>query len=97
MGKILEFVPNNKEPVLQDKPAELIDLEHTCKGCSHLLAVDDEGTYICNARVHVNDLPIVPVVQGEYTSDWGCCGGEFYERQYERASGQNRGGRNSYR
>lgn len=96
MGKILDFKPGNTEPVIQDEPAKVIDMEHNCIGCKHLLEVDDEGTCICNSRVHMNDTPIVPMVQGEYTSDWGFCGGEFYERQFDRASGQGRRGRDSY-
>lgn len=89
MGKLLEFVPNNKEPVTYSEPAKIIEFGQTCKGCRNLVEVD-EGTYICSSRVRINDEPIVPVVNDEYTSDWGFCGGEFYERRYDRASCQNR-------
>ena len=90
---IVEF-PNvkNENVKNRDKPADILEFSPGCKDCIHLVQVD-EGTYICAERVHVNDTPIVPVVQDERTGDWGCCGGIDYERQYRKASNQNRRGR----
>lgn len=91
-SNIIEF-PNSAVSTSTENagPAKLLDF-CTCRGCRNLTEVD-EGTYICSERVHNNDSPIVPVVRGERTSDWGICGGEYYVTGYKDASGQDRGGR----
>ena len=90
---IVEFPKvENVEAKNRDKPADVVEFDFGCAGCVHMIEVD-EGTYICAERVHMNDTPIVPIVQNERTSDWGCCGGIDYERQYRKAGNQSRRGR----
>lgn len=85
---IIQFPGNTVEREI-DKPADIIPFMHGCKNCQHLVDVGD-GAYICAERVKQDDAPIVPIIDNEFTSDYGYCGGEFYEREYRKASNGNR-------
>lgn len=53
-----------------------------CVGCRHCanLARVGKNTYCCQERVHMDDTPVMPIVDGKHTEDWNACEGEDYKR-----------------
>ncbi len=50
-----------------------------CRRCIHLQRIG-KNTYTCIKRVHMDDSPIIPIRDGDKTSDWGICEGKSYQR-----------------
>ena len=55
----------------------IIQFEIGCRRCGNLVRTG-KNTYTCNARVHMDDSTIIPIENGEHTSDWNACEGEEY-------------------
>lgn len=67
---------------------ELLKFEVGCRHCSHLMKVG-KNTYTCLERLHMDDSPVMPIVDGKHTDDWNVCSGEDYKRMsanYSRMS-----------
>lgn len=57
----------------------LLSFEVGCRKCANLLQIG-KNTYICAERAHMDDTDVVPIRDGEKTSDWNICNGESYIR-----------------
>lgn len=58
---------------------EILNFDVGCRRCSNLVQVD-KNTYTCIARLHIDDSPVNPIVDGKHTEDWCVCEGEDYKR-----------------
>lgn len=57
----------------------LIQFEVGCRKCVNLVKLE-KGTYMCSERVHMDESPVIPIMNGRKTSDWNVCDGEDYNR-----------------
>ena len=58
---------------------DLIQFEIGCRRCKHLVRLNKD-TYTCVERLHMDDSPVIPIVDGVHTDDWCICNGEDYKR-----------------
>lgn len=59
------------------EPDNIIQFEIGCRRCEHLSKVG-RNTYICTKKVHMDNSEVVPIRDGEHTSDWNVCKGKNY-------------------
>lgn len=67
---------------------ELLQFERGCRHCKNLVQLD-KNTYTCIERLHMDDSPVVPILNGKHTDDWNICNGEDYKymsNNYSRMS-----------
>ena len=50
-----------------------------CRKCANLVQVGKKS-YTCSSRVHMDDTPVMPIVDGQLTDDWNICEGTDYKR-----------------
>ena len=58
---------------------EIIKFERGCKHCENLAQIGAK-TYVCLARVHMDDSDVIPIKDGKKTDDWNVCDGKNYVR-----------------
>lgn len=58
---------------------EILQFERGCRRCENLAQIG-KGTYVCLKRVHMDDSDVIPIKDGQKTSDWFVCDGESYVR-----------------
>ena len=65
---------------------EILQFEVGCRHCVHLVQVN-KNSFMCSERVHMDDTPVMPIVDGEKSFiDWNVCHGEYYQRASKRYS-----------
>ena len=58
---------------------EILEFNIGCRHCANLVRVG-KNTYSCSERLHMDDTPVMPIVDGKHTDDWDICSGEDYKR-----------------
>lgn len=58
---------------------KIIKFEIGCRNCEHLIQIG-KGTWMCNENLHEDQTDVLPIEDGEKTSDWGICEGADYRR-----------------
>ena len=58
----------------------IIPFEIGCRKCGNLCKIG-KSTYLCSAKVHMDDSEVIPVRDGQHTTDWYICNGDSYCRR----------------